>query len=112
MRAVIPAPYEAANVFKGLRQLVFLNMILYGQEDIAHSIAKQRLIFFVKHVIPWLQDQTNVLALRAEICRAFAVLLPIMGDIYGEHWGQIMTALTESWSNTKELEEDESGMDR
>jgi hypothetical protein len=89
-----------------------LNTLLYSQEDIASSIAKQRLIFFVKHVIPWLQNLENPLPVRSEVCRALAALLPPMGDIYGEHWGDMLTALASSWSNTTELEENESGMDR
>jgi len=96
----------------GLRQLVLLNIILYGQEDIAQSIAKQRLIFFVKHVIPWLQDTNGTTPLQAEVCRALTILLPLMGDIYGEHWGELLNALAASWSATEELEENESGMDR
>ncbi|KAF2640158.1 RING zinc finger protein-like protein [Massarina eburnea CBS 473.64] len=96
---------------EGLRQLVLLNFLLYTQEDIVQSISKQRLIFFVKHVIPWLQDSENIVPIRAEVCRALTVLIPIMGDMYGEHWGQILTALAGIWSATQELEENESGMD-
>jgi hypothetical protein len=101
-----------ADNHQALRQLVLLNTLLYSQEDIASSIAKQRLIFFVKHVIPWLQDLELSLPLRSEICCALTALLPSMGDIYGEHWGDMLTVLASSWSNTTELEENESGMDR
>jgi hypothetical protein len=87
-------------------------MILHGQEDIAQSIAKQRLIFFVKHVVPWLQDTNGAIPLQAEVCRALTALLPLMSDIYGEHWGELLNALAANWSATKELEENESGMDR
>lgn len=97
---------------EGLRQLVLLNLLLHGQEDVALSIAKQRLIFFVKHVVPWTQDTSSTVPVRAEVCRALTILLPQMSDIYGEHWGELLTALATSWSATQELEENESGMDR
>ncbi|KAF1963832.1 hypothetical protein CC80DRAFT_398192 [Byssothecium circinans] len=96
---------------EGLQQLVLLNFLLYSQEDIVQSIAKQRLIFFVKHVIAWLEDTSSGIPVRAEVCRALTVLLLIMADMYGEHWGQILTSLAASWSATQELEENESGMD-
>jgi hypothetical protein len=95
----------------GLRQLLLLNTILYGQEGIATSVAKQRLIFFVKHVVPWLENMATPSAVRGEVCRALATLLPLMSDIYGEHWGSILRALATSWQKAAELET-ESGMDR
>ncbi|KAF2011902.1 hypothetical protein BU24DRAFT_495013 [Aaosphaeria arxii CBS 175.79] len=96
---------------EGLRQLVLLNSLLYGQEDIAQCIAKQRVIFFVKHVVPWLQEPGTPLAIRAELCRVLAVCLPLMGDIYGEHWDDILSTLAASWMKMTEVEENESGMD-
>lgn len=96
----------------GLRQLLLLNAILYEQEGITESIAKQRVIFFVKHVVPWLQDLEVPLAVRAETCKALAVLLPLMGDIYGEHWGTTLAALASSWQKTSDLSETENGQDR
>jgi hypothetical protein len=91
---------------------VLLNTLIYGQEGIAQSIAKQRLIFFVKHVIPWIQDFNSTAPIRAEVCRALTVLLPLMSDIYGEHWGELLTALASIWSTTQELEENDSSMKR
>lgn len=35
-----------------------------------------------------------------------------MGDIYGEHWGSILSALAVSWGKTTELEENEHEVDR
>ncbi|KAF2195646.1 hypothetical protein K469DRAFT_616389 [Zopfia rhizophila CBS 207.26] len=99
------------KVEEGLRQLVFLNTLLYSQEDIAKSIAKQRLIFFVKHIVPWLEDRCAPLFVRAEVCRVLTVLLPLMSDIYGEHWENILSLLAQGWVKTNELEENESGMD-
>ncbi|KAL5374934.1 hypothetical protein PMIN06_008724 [Paraphaeosphaeria minitans] len=95
---------------EGIQQLVLLNMLLHGQEDIAHSIAKQRLVFYVKHVIPWLSNGSGAFPLHAEVCRALTVLLPLMSDLYGEHWGEILNALCDSWAVTSALQETESGL--
>jgi hypothetical protein len=96
---------------EGLRQLILLNTLL-SQEGIVESIAKQRLVFLVKHVVPWLQDDTVNHSIKAELYLALTVLLPLMSDLYGEHWGSILQALATTWSATDELEENESGMDR
>jgi hypothetical protein len=100
------------TILVGLRQLILLNTLLYGQEDIKRSIAKQRLVFFAKHLIPWLASSDVTLLIRAEVCRALTALLPIMGDIYGEHWGDILNALAVTWGETSELGESESVVDR
>jgi hypothetical protein len=89
-----------------LKQLILLNNLL-GQEGITDSIAKQRLVFFVKHVVPWLE--TADLSIKAEICRALTVLIPIMGDMYGEHWNDTLSALAAAWGATQELKEDGLG---
>ncbi|KAL6711685.1 hypothetical protein ACN47E_004619 [Coniothyrium glycines] len=94
---------------EGLRQLILLNTVL-GQEGVTESIAKQRLVFFVKHVVPWLRAENASQFVKAELCRTLTVLIPLMSDMYGEHWGEILHALASIWSTTKELEENESGM--
>ncbi|KAH7371542.1 RING zinc finger protein-like protein [Pyrenochaeta sp. MPI-SDFR-AT-0127] len=95
---------------EGLLQLGLLNSLL-GQDGIVASIAKQRLVFFVKHVVPWLQGNDVLRPIKAELCSALAILLPFMSDMYGEHWSEILTSLATIWSATQELEENESGMD-
>lgn len=40
------------------------------------------------------------------------MLLPLMSDLYGEHWGEILSALGDSWAATSELQETESGINR
>jgi hypothetical protein len=89
---------------EGLGQLILLDTVL-GQEGITESIAKQRLIFFVKHVVPWLEEDSVALSTKAEVCHALTALLPLMGDIYGEHWGDILNSLAAIWSRTTEFEE-------
>ncbi|KAF1939847.1 hypothetical protein EJ02DRAFT_380896 [Clathrospora elynae] len=95
---------------EALRQLIVLNSLL-KQDGIVGTIAKQRLVFFVKHVVPWLQEHDLAQSVKAELYRALTVLLPLMSDMYGEHWGDILTSLAAAWSANNELEENESGMD-
>ncbi|KAH5107178.1 E3 ubiquitin protein ligase listerin [Parastagonospora nodorum] len=94
---------------EALRQLVQLNSVL-GQEGIIESIAKQRLVFFVKHVVPWVQSAEVGRPIRAELCRALTVLIPIMGDMYGEHWSDLLSSLSASWVSTNGLD-NETGED-
>ncbi|KAF1919267.1 hypothetical protein BDU57DRAFT_512261 [Ampelomyces quisqualis] len=96
---------------EALRQLVQLNSLLYGQDGSTESVAKQRIVFFVKHVVPWLQVDEVARPLKAELCRALTILMPIMSDMYGEHWNNILASLSASWAAIKGLEENESGMD-
>ena len=101
----------ATSQDEGLRQLILLNTLL-SQEDISASIAKQRLVFFVKHVVPWLQADDVARPVKAELCRALIILLPLMSDMYGEHWTDILSSLAAGWAATKNFEEHESWMDR
>ncbi|KAK6428119.1 hypothetical protein LTR95_015740, partial [Oleoguttula sp. CCFEE 5521] len=81
-------------VFRGL---VTLNAVLRAQDDMAECIAKQRLVFLVKHVITWLQ--TSVPSnLITETAKLLSNLLPAMKDMYGEHWTQLCEALTAIWA--------------
>jgi hypothetical protein len=87
-----------------LPKLLVLNAILCRQPGTVESVSKQRVIFFVRRVRPWLQDATAApLPVRSEVCQSLTVLLPLMSDIYGEHWGDILSALTSSWQKTSEL---------
>ncbi|KAF2850280.1 RING zinc finger protein-like protein [Plenodomus tracheiphilus IPT5] len=95
---------------EGLRQLILLNTLL-EQDDISESIAKQRLVFFVKHVIPWLHVDMVARPVKAELCRALSVLLPLISDMYGEHWGEILKSLASTWTATQNFDEHESWMD-
>lgn len=92
---------------KATRELITLNTVLSSQDDVVGAVAKQRLIFLIKHVIPWLEPEYDS-QVRAEVAKALAYLLPGMQDIYGEHWIQILTALTGIWAQVDQDSIDES----
>ncbi|KAJ4375787.1 hypothetical protein N0V83_001064 [Neocucurbitaria cava] len=102
------------NTGEILRQLVLLNAVLRQDDEvegIAESIATQRLMFFVKHVAPWLNNDRASKPIKAELCCTLAKLLPLISDMYGEHWGEIFNSLASGWATTEQLEDDEHGMD-
>ncbi|KAK0937786.1 hypothetical protein LTR29_010680 [Friedmanniomyces endolithicus] len=81
-----------------LEQLVLLNTIIHTQEDAVTSIAKQRLIFLVKRLIPALTD-SPALSIKAEISKALSSLLPSIQDIYGDHWSQALSYILSTWKS-------------
>lgn len=97
------------NEVKALKELITLNMILASQEDIVGAIAKQRLIFLVKHVVPWLGNGVSN-TVRAEVAKALNSLLPAMGDIYGEDWSRLLSEVTATWSGAEVASADDNGV--
>ena len=87
-----------ADEIKTMQQLISLNTILHTGEDAIAGIAKQRLIFLVKHILPLLDESASI-PIKAEICKALAELLPGMQDMYGEHWEQALSFLTHYWTS-------------
>lgn len=78
---------------KALEDLVMLNATLQNHEDVTTVVAKQRIIFLVKHILPWLQEDSVSTATKAEVCKSLSVLMPAMSDMYGEHWTQILSCV-------------------
>ncbi|KAI9830833.1 MAG: hypothetical protein M1819_005358 [Sarea resinae] len=86
------------NPEKALRQFILLNLILQTHDGIVDDVPQQRIVFFVKHIIPWLtQDQTS-LAIIAEALKALLFVLPLIQGIYGSHWSEILEFIAQLWS--------------
>ncbi|THX31270.1 hypothetical protein D6D12_02973 [Aureobasidium pullulans] len=85
------------NPEKAITQLVMLNALFPDSKRADSVVAKQRLIFFMKHVLPWLDDDDVVTPIKAETCKALLFVLPGVSDIYGEHWSQTLAFLTHTW---------------
>lgn len=82
---------------KALQQLVMLNTLL-NNRDAGLVVAKQRLIFLMKHVLPWLDAPEVATEVKAEICKLLCVVLPAISDMYGEHWAQVLAFIVGAWS--------------
>lgn len=81
----------------GFERLVILNAILQTQEDAVDGIAKQRLIFLVKHLLPLLTNEAEPIVV-VEMCKLLSKLLLGIQDMYGEHWSQVLSFLVGIWS--------------
>lgn len=81
-----------------LQRLVAFNLLIQGEETAVSVVAKQRIIFCIKHLLPWLGDADVSTQVQSETYKALAVLLPGMADIYGEHWSEVLSAITKTWS--------------
>ena len=88
-----------------LRQLILTNAFIQNSDTLDGIIAKQRLIFFVKKVVKWLKEDGVSEPIQAESCKALTVILPLMRDIYGEHWEQLVSYISALWNSFQSLEE-------
>ena len=89
----------------GHRLLTLFNCVLYRQEGIVSTIPKQRLVFFVKHGVS--QCHGSLLAEPActEILRALVIILPVIGDLYGDFWEGTLSTIRDVWSNVQSSNE-------
>ncbi|KAF2753817.1 hypothetical protein EJ05DRAFT_514744 [Pseudovirgaria hyperparasitica] len=85
-------------------QLNLLNLMLQHLDGMTIRIAKQRVIFLIKHILPWLQDDKLPVLLQSEICRALSALLPAMKDMYGSHWTETLAYITGCWSKVEQID--------
>ncbi|KAH0351327.1 hypothetical protein KCU83_g4564, partial [Aureobasidium melanogenum] len=82
---------------KAITQLVMLNALFPESKQADSIVAKQRLIFLMKHILPWLDNDEIVTPIKAETCKTLLFVLPGVSDIYGEHWSQILAFLAHTW---------------
>ena len=77
----------------GLAQLVILNTILMYYEDAGETIAKPRLSRFISKAVGWLMDEAVEDEVVAELYRMMFHLLPLVGDMYGEYWKNVLESI-------------------
>ena len=82
-----------------------LALILQQNPSLLDSVAKQRLVFLVKHTVPWL-SQSHSTELESELCRMLLHVLPHMADVYGEDWERVVDYLAMTWINAPPLTDD------
>jgi E3 ubiquitin-protein ligase listerin len=95
----------ARDHVRGFERLVILNCILRTQEDAVTGIAKQRLIFLAKKLLPWLEEDINLVT-KTEVCKLLVELLPGVADMYGEHWEQSVAFLATFWNTLRKNDDD------
>ncbi|KAL9088242.1 MAG: hypothetical protein Q9159_003226 [Coniocarpon cinnabarinum] len=84
------------------QRLALLTIILHADSAALEQVAKQRLIFFVKHVVSWLISHAPD-SLKSELCTCLTFVLPCMSDVYGEDWEKVLDFLTNYWNGGKPL---------
>ncbi|KAI5206537.1 hypothetical protein AUEXF2481DRAFT_44158 [Aureobasidium subglaciale EXF-2481] len=85
------------NPEKAITQLVMLNALFSASKQADSVVAKQRLIFLMKHILPWLDNDEIVTPIKVETCKTLLSVLPGVSDIYGEHWSQVLAFMTYTW---------------
>ena len=97
-------PFDASKLQEvGLRQLVILNTILAYYEDACETIAKPRLSRFISKAVSWLMDEAIEDELVAELYRMMSHLLPLVNDMYGEYWKNILDSIKSNLELVSEL---------
>ena len=67
-------------------------------DGVTERIAKQRVVFFVKHLVSWLHEPQGLdQATSSEVLKAIFHCLPAMKDMYGNHWSQVLQFLDSLW---------------
>lgn len=84
---------------KDLKDIVLLNCILYRPEEYVNEIPQQRLVFFVKYVVEQLQDGLLLMpGIGGEIMKALTAVLPMIKNIYGSFWPDLLDIIPQLWS--------------
>ncbi|KAI9847626.1 MAG: hypothetical protein M1837_002200 [Sclerophora amabilis] len=88
----------AAN--DGLWQLVLLNALMQHQDSIS-KLPSQRLVPFIKTLLSWLDDVLlNSAPIASEVAKILCQVLPVIQEVYGEHWSRVLLFIREVWSRT------------
>ncbi|GAM85717.1 hypothetical protein ANO11243_037250 [Dothideomycetidae sp. 11243] len=87
--------------YETMSKLVSLNIILQEAENLEGLIAKQRIVFFMKHILDWIVEPEIPSLIKSEVCHSLRYVLPLIGDIYGKHFGVILQTVTKIWQESR-----------
>lgn len=82
-----------------LKNLIFLNLLLQGDDGVLSSIPTQRLVFLLKNLIDCARVDDMALSIKPELFKAMAILLKQMRDIFGSHWNDSIMTLVSTWKS-------------
>ena len=89
---------------KALPSLVLLTSALSCYQDGEMPVQTNRLVFAVKNVTSWLEEEDGDEldpALAAEVCRLLLKILPRIRSVYGPHWEMTLEYCTKLWANAR-----------
>lgn len=83
---------------RALERLVLLNKLFRILDERRDDLPQQRIVFFVKHALPYLTQEVANAYVVCEIFRAFYHMLPLVADLYGDFWSQSISAIVKHLS--------------
>lgn len=89
-----------------LKPIFFLNIILSGDPSLLEGIPSQRLVFLIKTLLRILNTDGAGMPSAAESLKLLTSTLPAVRDIYGEHWGSVLSYLAQFWQSSPDLEQE------
>lgn len=96
----------AAQTDKAHMGLVLLTACGAVYERGALPVANNRLVFAVRQLTSWLEDDESMRALSpdfsADVCRALTTLLPCIKDVYGSYWEKSLGFCNSLWARAGE----------
>ncbi|POS86077.1 hypothetical protein EPUL_002085 [Erysiphe pulchra] len=84
-----------------IKRFVLINSCLTIYDGVEIPVAKNRLVFSVKHVVSWMQRVEGRVEI-SEICRLLQRLLPSIKDIYGSFWEESLQICISIWMEQKD----------
>ena len=89
---------ENAEDGEVLRDFIVLNCVIYRPEGYVDEVPQQRLVFYVKHVVEQCQDGLLLLpGVGGEIMKALTAVLPMIKEIYGSFWADLLDLIPQVW---------------
>ncbi|KOS20375.1 E3 ubiquitin-protein ligase listerin [Escovopsis weberi] len=84
---------------KTFMTLSLLTLVARVYEAGELPIANNRIVFAVKQITSWLEDEEEQLSapLCAEICRVLTTLLPCMSSVFGSYWEKSIEFCLDLW---------------
>jgi hypothetical protein len=77
-----------------------VNTLLNVLDERKEDLPQQRLVFFVKHILPYSMVEDANQYMLAEIFKALNQILPLLKDLYGEFWSESISAMCKHLSTT------------
>ncbi|PUU79929.1 hypothetical protein B9Z19DRAFT_976980 [Tuber borchii] len=93
----------------GLRKIVLLNAALPKPGQDTPPLPQQRAIFLIKHLLSWFGDEAFAVnpsrSVIVEASKAIATVLPVVKELYGEHWELLCEYVANCWAMCTSVEE-------
>ena len=77
--------------------IVQLNILLRADSTVLEKVQQQRLVFLFKKVAEYLKDEADGPQMLSECFVLMSQVMPFVQDIYGEHWGTLVSSLVDIW---------------